>query len=49
MVAIGQALHDFGSGLLAGEIEEELLDVLDLECALLEAVLLDQIFHGHFR
>ena len=55
MVAVAEALNDFGGGLLPGEIEEELLDVLDFERALLEAVLLEKIFHGclsyprHFR
>ena len=45
MVAVGQPLHDFGCALLAREIEEELLDVLDFEGPLLEAVLANQIFH----
>ena len=31
---------------LLREIEEELLDVLDFECSLLEAVLLEEVFHG---
>ena len=46
MVAIAEALDHFGGGLLPREIEEELLDVLDLERALLEAVLFEKIFHG---
>ena len=47
MVAVGQALHDFGCALLTRKIEEELLDILDFEGPLLEAVLANQIFHGH--
>ena len=47
MIAVDQPLDDFGGGLLAGEVEEELLDVLDLERALLKAVLPNQVFHGH--
>ena len=46
---MGEPLHDFRGVLLAGEVEEELLDVLDLECALLEGVLLDQVFGGHLK
>src|SRR5207237_894715 len=39
MIPIGKALHHFRSGLLAREVEEELLDVLNLERALLKSVL----------
>src|SRR6188472_604743 len=46
MVAIGEPLDDFGRGLLAGEIEEELLDVLNLECTLLQGILFNEVFHG---
>ena len=46
MVAIPQAANDLGRCLLAREVEEILLDVLDLERALLQAVLLYQVFHG---
>src|SRR4051812_2135020 len=46
MVAIREALHHLRRGLLAREIEEELLDVLDLECPLLEGVLFQLVFHG---
>ena len=41
-----QPLDDLGRGLAARELAEELFDVLDLERAGLERVLLDQIFHG---
>ena len=47
MIAVDEALDDLRGGLLAGEVEEELLDVLDLERALLEPILPNQIFHGH--
>ena len=40
-----QAPDDFGRGLLARKLAEELLDVLNLERALLEVVLGDVIFH----
>ena len=46
MVAIVEAVDHLRGGLLAGEIEEELLDVLDLERSLLEAGLLQEVFHG---
>ena len=46
MVSIPQALHDFCGGLLPGKVQEELLDVLNLEGALLERVLLEEVFHG---
>ena len=55
MVTIAEALNHFGGGLLPREVEEELLDVLDFERALLQGVLLEKIFHGclsyprHFR
>ena len=41
-----QAVEDLGGGLAPRKLAEELLDVLDLERAGLERVLLDQIFHG---
>ena len=41
-----EAAHDLRGGLLARELAEVLLDVLDLERALLEVVLRDVIFHG---
>ena len=47
VVAIGEPAEDFGRGLLAGEVEKELLDVLDLECALLKPILPNEVFHGH--
>ena len=47
VVAIGQPVDDFGRGLLAGEVEKELLDVLDLERALLKPILPNQVFHSH--
>ena len=47
MIAVGEPLNDFSRRLLAREIEEELLDVLNLQRALLESVLLDQVFNGH--
>jgi hypothetical protein len=47
VIPVGEALDDFHRRLLAREIEEELLDVLNLQRALLEPVLLDQIFDGH--
>ena len=46
VIAVGQAVDDLSRGLLAGEIEEELLDVLNLEGALLEAVLFQEVIHG---
>ena len=45
MAAAGQPADDFSGGLLAGELAEELLDVLDFERALFEIVLGDVIFH----
>ena len=47
MVAVRQPLHDLGGALLPRKVEEELLDVLNLERALLKPVLLDQILDGH--
>jgi hypothetical protein len=47
MITVGQALHHLGGGLLAAEIEEKLLDILDFERPLLERVLSQEIFHGH--
>ena len=47
MIAIRQPRDDLRRGLLAREIEEELLDVLNLERALLEPILPDEVFHGH--
>ncbi len=41
-----QPAHDFRRGLLPRELAEELFDVLNLQRALLEIVLLDVIFHG---
>ena len=46
VIAVGQALDDLGRGLFPREIEEELLDVLNFQGALMEAVLLQEIFHG---
>ena len=45
-----ETAYDFRGGLLAGKLAEVLLDVLNLERALLEIVLRDVIFHGalHF-
>jgi len=48
MIAIGQPLDHFVGRLFSGKIEKELLDVLDLERSLLEAVLLDEVFHGTY-
>lgn len=45
VIAIGQPLDHFVGSLFSGKIEEELLDVLDLEGSLLEAVLLEEVFH----
>src|SRR5262245_16743706 len=44
--AADQTAGDFRRGLLARELAEELLDVLNLERALLEIVLRDVILHG---
>ena len=49
MGAARQPADDLGGGLLARELAEELLDVLDLERALLEIVLGDVIFHVSCR
>jgi hypothetical protein len=43
MIAVRQPLHHLGRRLLAWKIEEELLDVLDLQRTLLEAVLLQEV------
>ena len=43
-LAVAQAIDDFLRGLLARELAEVLLDVLDLERAGFERVLLDQVF-----
>ena len=47
VIPIGQPPDDFAGVLLARKIEKELLDVLDLERALLERILPNQIFHWH--
>src|SRR5687767_6436050 len=50
MIAVAETLHHFGGRLLAGKIQEVLLDVLNLERPLLQAVLFDQIFvHRRFE
>jgi hypothetical protein len=41
-----QPPHDFGGGLPAWVLAEELFDVLDLQSALLERILLDPMFHA---
>ena len=46
VIAVGEALDDFRGELLAREVEEILLDVLDLQRALMLPVLFDQIL-GH--
>jgi hypothetical protein len=46
MRAAREAAHDLRRELLAGKLAEELLDVLNLERALLELVLLDVVFHS---
>jgi hypothetical protein len=45
-LAVAQPRHDLVCGLLARELAEELLDVLNLERARLEGVVLDQVLHG---
>ena len=45
VLAVLQPLDDLGRRLLAAELAEELLDVLDFERALLERVLLDDLLH----
>ncbi len=45
VLAAAQTGRDFCRRFLAGELAEIFLDVLDFECAGLERVLLDQIFH----
>ena len=45
VIAIGQTRGDLGGGLPAGKLAEELLDVLNLEGALLEPVMANQILH----
>jgi hypothetical protein len=49
VIAVVQACDDLVRGLLPREVEEELLDVLDLEGSLLEAVLLERIFDSQKR
>ncbi len=44
VITVAEALDHFRRGLLAGEVEEVLLDVLDLERSLMEPVLFDEIF-----
>ena len=44
-LAVAQTGDDFRRGLLARELAEVFLDVLDFERAGFERVLLDQIFH----
>jgi hypothetical protein len=46
MIPIGEPLHDLVRGLFSGKIEKELLDVLDFERSLLQAILIDEVFHG---
>ena len=45
-LAIGQAVDDLPRGLAPRELTKVLLDVLDLEGAALQRVLLDQVFHA---
>ena len=44
MSAAPEPIEDFGRRLLAGELAEELLDVLDFKRAGVQRVLLDQVF-----
>ena len=44
-LAVPQPVDDLPRGLLAGELPEELLDVLDFERPGFKGVLLDQVFH----
>jgi hypothetical protein len=44
--APGEAADDFRRGLLARKFAEKLLDVLNLERALLEIIVRDVVFHG---
>src|SRR5439155_769881 len=46
MIAIGETLDHLGRGLLPGEVEKEFLDVLDFERALVQPVLLQEVFHN---
>src|SRR5205814_551226 len=46
MCPSGQTAHDLRGGLLARKLAEVLLDVLNLEGALLEIVMRDVIFQG---
>jgi hypothetical protein len=45
VVPVPEPPDDFRSGLLAREVQEELLDVLNLEGPLLESVLFEKVFH----
>src|SRR5215218_8607030 len=47
MLAVGKPPNDLCRCLFPGELAEELFEVLNLEGALLERVLLDQVLHGH--
>src|SRR3954447_16354963 len=44
MLAVGEPAHDLARGLLARELAEVFLDVLDFERTRVEGVLLDQVF-----
>src|SRR5215472_14200235 len=46
MLTVRQTADDFGRRLLARKLAEELLDVLNLERALFQFVVGDQVFHS---
>jgi hypothetical protein len=49
VIAIAETRDHFVGGFLPGKVEEELLDVLDFQCSLVEPVLLQGIFHSQKR